>query len=105
MLSDGCCRSSHHPTRPWRVENDGSRTSPKTNPRQVLLYRHCIHLIVTYFLNTIVESDLGLLRAKMTELGNEMLKLNKGIEKNNKEVQSLPLLEKKVKDMAMEITG
>lgn len=41
----------------------------------------------------------------MTELNNEMLKLSKGIEKNNKEVQSLPSLEKKVKEMAMEITG
>lgn len=41
----------------------------------------------------------------MTDLNNEMLKLNKGIERNNKEVQGLPLLEKKVKEMAMEITG
>lgn len=41
----------------------------------------------------------------MTELNSEMAKLNKGIEKNNKEQQSLPSLEKKVKEMALEITG
>lgn len=41
----------------------------------------------------------------MTELNSEMTKLTKGIEKNNKEQQSLPSLEKRVKEMALEITG
>lgn len=41
----------------------------------------------------------------MTELNVEMGKLTKGIDKNNKELQSLPSLEKRVKDMASEITG
>ena len=50
-------------------------------------------------------SDLGVLRAKMTEVNAEMGKLTKGIEKNNKELQSLPSLEKRVKEMAAEITG
>lgn len=48
---------------------------------------------------------LGVLRAKMTEVNAEMGKLTKGIEKNNKELQSLPSLEKRVKEMAAEITG
>ncbi|XP_046656187.1 intraflagellar transport protein 74 homolog [Daphnia pulicaria] len=47
---------------------------------------------------------LGVLRAKMTEVNAEMAKLTKGIEKNNKELQSLPSLEKRVKEMAAEIT-
>lgn len=47
---------------------------------------------------------LGVLRAKMTEVNAEMGKLTKGIEKNNKELQSLPSLEKRVKEMAAEIT-
>jgi hypothetical protein len=41
----------------------------------------------------------------MTEVNAEMAKLTKGIEKNNKELQSLPSLEKRVKEMAAEITG
>ena len=41
----------------------------------------------------------------MTEVNAEMGKLTKGIEKNNKELQSLPSLEKRVKEMAAEITG
>lgn len=41
----------------------------------------------------------------MTEVNAEMGKLTKGIEKNNKELQSLPSLEKRVKEMATEITG
>ena len=41
----------------------------------------------------------------MTELNSEMGKLTKGIDKNNKELQSLPSLEKRVKEMAAEITG
>jgi hypothetical protein len=41
----------------------------------------------------------------MTEVNTEMAKLTKSIEKNNKELQSLPSLEKRVKEMAAEITG
>ena len=41
----------------------------------------------------------------MTELNSEMGKLTKGIDKNNKELQSLPSLEKRVKEMAAEIPG
>ncbi len=41
----------------------------------------------------------------MTEVNAEMAKLTKGIEKNNKELQSLPSLEKRVKEMAAEIAG
>jgi intraflagellar transport protein 74 len=48
---------------------------------------------------------LGLLRTKMTELNSEMIRLVKGIDKNNKEMQNLPALENKVKEMAVEITG
>jgi hypothetical protein len=56
-------------------------------------------------IKTFSLSDLGVLRAKMTEVNAEMGKLTKGIEKNNKELQSLPSLEKRVKEMAAEITG
>lgn len=56
-------------------------------------------------ITTFSLSDLGVLRAKMTEVNAEMGKLTKGIEKNNKELQSLPSLEKRVKEMAAEITG
>lgn len=56
-------------------------------------------------ITTFSLSDLGVLRAKMTEVNAEMGKLIKGIEKNNKELQSLPSLEKRVKEMAAEITG
>lgn len=41
----------------------------------------------------------------MTELNGEMTRLSKEVEKNNKEQQNLPSLEKKVKEMALEITG
>ena len=51
------------------------------------------------------NADLGLLRAKMSELNAEMARLSKEVDKNNKEQQSLPSLEKKVKEMALEITG
>lgn len=52
-----------------------------------------------------LSTDLGLLRAKMSELNTEMARLHQVIERNNKEQQSLPSLEKRVKDMALEMTG
>lgn len=41
----------------------------------------------------------------MSELGTEITRLARAVEKNNKEMQNLPALESKVKEMAVEITG
>ena len=48
---------------------------------------------------------LGLLRSKMSEMNAEINKLLQLNEKNKKEMQNLPALELKVKEMAAEITG
>ncbi|XP_046455404.1 intraflagellar transport protein 74 homolog [Daphnia pulex] len=51
-----------------------------------------------------IQDKSGCLESpKWTEVNADMAKLTKGIEKNNQELQSLPSLEKRVKEMAAEI--